>query len=157
MNSIDRLKIISKNKNKEILVKKYLLKCCEKLLRFRSGECLSKNLLVAKKFLMGVATKRQIHQAEWEIEASAFEVEYYSEKGIRVYFRAEKKVRADLIQVRISTGLDNSESRKYLIEMAYFIDHVFCHIQFSSNWLFEESCEKFLCPRLYKRYFGEDA
>lgn len=157
MNLTNKLRLISRNKSKEALVKRYLLDCCEKLIRFRSGDCLPKNLKVARNFLRGVATKKQIHQSKWEIEGDAFGTEYYSAKGIRVYFRANKDVKADLIRVRISTGLDNRGSRKYLIEMAYFIDYVFCHIQFSSNWLFEESCEKFMCPRLFKRYFGKDA
>lgn len=155
MNLTNRLKLISQNKKKEDLVKRYLLDCCEKLIRFRSGDCLSKNLKVARNFLSGVATKKEIHQSEWEIEGNAFGTEYYSEKGVRVYFRANANVRADLVKVRISKGLSNRDSRKYLIEMAYFIDYVFCHIHFSSNWLFEESCEKFMCPRLFERYFGK--
>lgn len=154
MNLTNKLRLINQNKSKEILVKRYLLDCCVKLIRFRSGECLPKNLKVARNFLRGVATKKQIHQSEWEIEGNAFGTEYYSEQGVRVYFRVNKDFKADLVQVRISKGLNNRDSRKYLIEMAYFIDYVFCHIQFSSDWLFEESCDQFMCPRLFERYFG---
>ncbi len=157
MNLNSKLKSISQNKSKEFLVKHYLLDCCERLLRFRSGECLPKNIKIARNFLRGVATKKQIHQSEWEIEGNAFGTEYYFEQGSRVYFRVNKEVKADLVQVRLSKALNKRDSSKLLIEMAYFIDHVFCHIKLSSNWLFAESCEQFLCPRLFKRYFGTDA
>lgn len=155
MNVLKQLEIIKKDKNKAKLVKRYLLDSCTKLTRFRSGDSFDRNIKVAKSFLKGVATKKQMHQAEWEIEGNAFGTEYYSEAGVRVYFRVNENVRKDLIQVRISTGLNNKESRVYLKEMAYFIDYVFCYIQYPDNWLFEESHEKFLCPRLFKRYFGE--
>jgi len=153
MNLLKQLEVIKKDKNKEYLIKRYLLESCSNLSRFRSGESFNKNMKVAKSFLKGVATKKQMHQAEWEIEGNAFGTEYYSEVGIRVYFRVNENVRKDLIQVRISKGLNNKESREYLKEMAYFIDHVFCYIQYPSDWLFDESSEKFLCPRLFKRYF----
>jgi hypothetical protein len=157
MNIATKLKRVSDNPNKEKLVKYYLIDCCEKLIRFRSNSRLPKNILIARKFLKGFATQKQIHQAEWEQEGEAFGVEYYSEKGIWFYFRAKKEVSADLVKVRISKGLTNQESRKYLENMAYFIDHVFCHIEYTSNWLFTEQCEQFLCPRLYSKYFGTGA
>ncbi|MBQ4864790.1 hypothetical protein J8L98_24195 [Pseudoalteromonas sp. MMG013] len=154
MNLAKKLKKISEKPSSEILVKRYLLDCCEKLRRFRSSDCLAKNLLVARKFLRGVATQKQIHQAEWEIEAEAFGAEYFSEKGARVYFRVDKNISADLIKVRISKGLSNRGSRQHLVEMAYFIDRVFCHVEYSSNWLFTEECEQFMCPKLFVKYFG---
>lgn len=155
MNVLERLEIIKKDKNKECLVKRYLLENCLKLSRFRTGESFARNMKIANSFLKGVATKKQMHQAEWEIEGDAFGTDYYSEKGAKVYFRVNEDVRKDLIQIRISTGLKNKESKEYLKEMAYFIDQVFCHIQYSSNWLFDDSANKFLCPRLFKRYFGD--
>lgn len=154
MNLINKLKIIRENENKEMLVKRYLLECCDKLTRFRSDKCFAKNLKIAKNFLQGTATKKQIHQAEWKIEAHAFRAEFYSEKSAPPYFIADEHIKADLIKIRISKGLSNSDSKKYLIEMAYFIDHVFCHIEHSSNWQFSESDQQFLCPRTFKRYFG---
>lgn len=128
MNLLKQLEVIKQDKNKKQLVKRYLLESCTKLSRFRSGEIFDRNIQVAKSFLKGVATKKQMHQAEWEIEGNAFGTDYYSEAGIRVYFRVNENVRKDLIQVRISTGLKNKESKEYLKEMAYFIDQVFCHI-----------------------------
>jgi hypothetical protein len=154
MNLLKQLEVIKKDKNKEHLIKRYLLESCSNLSRFRSGESFNKNMKVAKSFLKGVATKKQMHQAEWEIEGDAFGTEYYSEAGVRVYFRVNENVRKDLIQVRISKGLNNKESRGYLKEMAYFIDQVFCYVQWSGDWLFDDGAEKFLCPRLFKRYFG---
>lgn len=133
------------------------MSCCERLIRYRSGECLPKNLKVAKRFLIGLATKKEMHKAEWEIEGQAFGTEYYSEKGIRFYFRADKNVKSDLLKVRISEGLGNAEARRYLINMAYFIDSAFCYIQFTGNWFIKDNYENFLCPRLFERYFGKDA
>jgi len=155
MNLLKRLEVIKKDKNKEHLIKRYLLESCSNLSRFRSGESFNKNMKVAKSFLKGVATKKQMHQAEWEIEGNAFGTEYYSEAGISVYFRVNENVRKDLIQVRISSGLKNKESKVYLKEMAYFIDQVFCYVQWSGDWLFDDAANKFLCPRLFKRYFGD--
>ncbi len=152
-----KLRKISEKPNCEILVKRYLLDCCEKLARFRSSDSLLRNLLVARKYLRGVATQKQLHQAEWEIEAQAFGAEYFSEKGARVFFRVDKYISADLVKVRISKGLSNRESRQHLIEMAYFIDRVFCHVEYSGNWLFTEDCEQFMCPKLFVRYFGAAA
>ena len=154
MNVLKELEVIKKDKNKEYFIKRYLLESCVKLSRFRSGESFSRNMKVARSFLKGVATKKQMHQAEWEIEGNAFSTEYYSEAGTSVYFRVNEDVRKDLIHVRISTGLKNKESKDYLKEMAYFINHAFCFIQYPGNWLFDEGAEKFLCPRLFKRYFG---
>lgn len=156
MNITSKLKKISENPNKEKLVKRYLLDCCEKLVRFRSSGCVSKNLSVARKFLDGYATQKQVHQAEWEIEAEAFGLQYYSQKDAHFYFKADRYIRLDLVKVRISKGLTNPESRKYLEEMAYFIDRVFCHVEYTSNWLFRDSCEQFMCPKLYSRYFGTE-
>ena len=155
MNVLKQLEVIKKDKNKEYLIKRYLLESCAKLSRFRSGESFSRNMKVAKSFINGVATKKQMHKAEWEIEGDAFGTDYYSEEGVRVYFRVNENVRKDLIQVRISKGLKNKESKVYLKEMAYFIDQVFCHIHHSSNWLFDDAANQFLCPRLFKRYFGD--
>ena len=154
---VRKLNTIRLNSNKETLVKRYLLACCYKLVRFRSGECLPNNLEIAKRFLRGVATEKQMHKAEWEIEGQAFGAEHYSGDRIRFYFRADKNIKHDLLQLRISSGLRNVEARKRLIDMAYFIDSVFCHIQFSSNWFIKDECEVFLCPRLFRRFFGEDA
>jgi hypothetical protein len=155
MNLLNELKSKSLIEGKELLVKRYLLACCEKLKRFRSGDRLTDNLEIAKKFLTGVANKKQMHRAAWEIEGYAFGTEYYSYRPIRFYFRANKNVRSDLKKVQISKGLRNNEAREYLVEMAYFIDVVFCHVEYSSNWLFKEKDEKFLCPKLYKRYFQQ--
>lgn len=105
MNLLKQLEVIKKDKNKEHLVKRYLLESCSKLSRFRSGASFSKNMEIAQKFLNGIATKKQMHQAEWEIEGDAFGTEYYSEAGIRVYFIVNEDVRKDLIKVRISKGL----------------------------------------------------
>lgn len=157
MNINKELQKISENPSKEKLVKRYLLDCCEKLIRFRSSGCLSKNLLTARKYLKGYANQKQIHQAEWELECEAFGVEYYSEKGVRVYFRVNEHISSDLVKVRISKGLTNKESRKHLEEMAYFIDRVFCHIEYTSNWLFSDECAQFMCPRLFSKYFSVGA
>lgn len=155
MNVLKQLEVIKKDKNKEFLIKRYLLENCTKLTRFRSGESFGRNMKVAKSFLKGVTTKKQMHRAEWEIEGDAFGTDYYSEAGARVYFRVNENVRKDLIQVRISKGLKNKESKVYLKEMAYFIDQVFCYVQWSGDWLFSDSANQFLCPRLFKRYFGD--
>ena len=104
--------------------------------------------------IKGVSTKKQMRQAVWEIEGDAFGAEYYAKAGVRVYFRVNDNVRKDLLQVRIATGLNNKDARKYLISMAYFIDSVFCHIEYPTDWCFTEADEKFLCPRLFKRYFA---
>ena len=154
MNVLKQLEVIKKDKNKEHLIKRYLLESCTKLARFRTGESFSRNMKVAKRFLKGVATKKQMHQAEWEIEGDAFGTDYYSEEGVTVYFSVNENLRKDLIQVRISAGLKNKESKVYLKEMAYFIDQVFCYVQWSGDWLFDDTAYKFLCPRLFKRYFG---
>ncbi|KAF7783530.1 hypothetical protein PRUB_a3320 [Pseudoalteromonas rubra] len=97
-----------------------------------------------------------MHQSGWEIEGNAFGTEYYFERGLRAYFKANKHVKSDLIKVRFSTGLNHKESSKHLIDLAYFIDAVFCHVQYSSCWFFKENSEKFMCPRLFERYFGKD-
>ncbi|MGF1767069.1 hypothetical protein L4D06_06750 [Enterovibrio makurazakiensis] len=154
MNIKLELEKVSKNPAKQKIVKHYLLDCCAKLVRFRSSGRLPKNLQIAKKFLSGFANQKEIHQAEWELEGEAFGVEYFSQEGIQFYFRARKDISADLVKVRISKGLSNNASRKYLEDMAYFIDHVFGHIECSSNWLFREECEQFMCPRIYSKYFG---
>lgn len=155
MSILKQLDVIRHDKHKERVVKRYLLESCSKLSRFRSDASFKKNMKIATLFLKGVATKKQMHQAEWEIEGAAFGTEHYSEAGVRVYSRARPNLHKDLIQVRISTGLTNTEARAHLIQMAYFIDHVFCHIHLKENWLFDDEAEKFLCPRLFKRYFGE--
>jgi hypothetical protein len=157
MSIVSKLNTIRLNRSKETLVKRYLLACCYKLLRFRGGSCLPKNLEIAKKFLRRRATQKQMHQAVWEVEGQAFGADHYSEDRVRFYFRADKNIKHDLLQLRISSGLGNVEARKRLIDMAYFIDSVFCHIQFSSNWFIKDEYEAFLCPILFRRFFGEDA
>lgn len=154
MNVLKQLAVIKKDKNKEGLIKRYLLESCIKLSRFRHGESFSRNIKVAKRFLKGVSTKKQMHQAVWEVEGEALGVGYYSEQGVSVYFKVNEDVRKDLIQVRISKGLNNKGAREYLKDMAYFIESVFYHIQHSENWLFDDSANKFLCPRLFNRYFA---
>lgn len=70
-----------------------------------------------------------------------------------MYFRVDANIRRDLLQVVIAKGLGNIEAREYLVEMAYFIDEVFSYLNYSSSWFFNHTAEKFLCPRLFKRYF----
>ncbi len=157
MDLVKKLKKLSEDSNKEKLVKLYLLDCCEKLVRFRTSGCLSTNLIVARRFLKGSATQIQVHRAEWELEGEAFGVELYSKTGARAYFRSDKNIKSDLLRVRISKGLSNQESRKYLEGMAYFIDRVFCHIEYTPNWFFTDDCEEYLCSKLFLRYFGANA
>lgn len=154
MSIIPRLIRLDEQPGKRHLVKRYLLDCCEQLLMFRSGDCLPRNLKVARAFLKGRASAKQMHRAEWEIEGNAFAADHYAQKDSQFFFRADINVKSDLQRVRISTGLNAKLARKHLVDMAYFIDHVFCYVQNSSNWLFEESAEAFMCPRLFRRYFG---
>jgi hypothetical protein len=154
MNINKALQNVAENSDKEKLIKLYLLDCCEKLVRFRSRGCLAKNLLIARRFVNGFANYKTINRASWQMEGDAFGTEFFSEAGVQVYFRVNKSISADLLKVRISKGLTNKESRRYLIEMAYFISRVFSHVEYPPNWLFGDKCEQFMCPRLYSKYFG---
>lgn len=60
------------------MVKRYLLACCDKLSRFRADEAFAKNMEIARRFLKGFATKKQMYRAQWEIEGQAFGAEHYS-------------------------------------------------------------------------------
>ncbi len=148
------LEKIREDQNKERLIKLYLLACCEKLIKFISSGCLLKNIKVARKYINGYANIKQIHLAEWELEGEAFSVDYYLEKRGNIYFRLNKDIKVDLVKVRISMGFSNKVSESYLTQMAYFIDRVFCHVEHTSNWLFTDDCEKFMCPILYSKYFS---
>lgn len=161
MNLLTQLQNIQTDKNKQHLVKRYLLQCCNKLARFRSPlfnavDSFRNNVNIANRYLKARATKQQMHQAHWETEAYAFAVEHYSATGMRVYFRVDKQVSLNLRQVRIAKGFTHKAARVYLQQMAYFIERVFSYIQDPVNSWFDKCAEAFLCPRLFQRMFSNN-
>ena len=133
MNIIQELEILRKKPKNEKLINLYFLDCCKKLIKFRSSGYLSKNLLIAQQFLNGNANQEQIHKAEWEMEAEAFEAEYYSDKNMLEFYRVDENIRNDLVFLKASMTIENKESEIYIIDMAYFINCVFSHIEYTSN------------------------
>lgn len=137
-------------------IKRFLLANCQKLQRFRCNPCLSRNLLIAYQFIENKASEEQMHRAEWEIEGMAFGVEYGICREDKSFaLRPDKYISRDLRMIRISTGLDNRSARHYLKDIAYFIDRVFCFVQSSRCWFFKAPDERFLCRRLFQRFFNE--
>ncbi len=154
MNIYEELERISKQEGKEPLVKRYLLDCCEKYIDFRSSGELEKNLEVARKYLKGHATQKQIHRAEWELEGEAFGVSYYLDDESQFFYKCDHEIKSDLVKVRIKFGLSNKESRCFLEKMAYFIDSVFVYVEYSPNGIPRKEFEQFMCSKLFIRYFG---
>lgn len=162
MKIIDKLKVISKNKNKEVLVKRYLLDCCEKSIRFRSSRVLPDNLSVARNYLRRRASSDKLFRALWLIEGEAFSTEDFFKPNIFLiksklrFYSEQKHISNDLLRIRISKGLTHLEAQEYLHELAYFIDQAFTCTWRIPEWFFNEKNEKFMCPRLFLRYFGSN-
>jgi len=154
MSIYKKLERISDEQGKELLVKLYLLDCCEKCVSFRSSGKLKKNLVVARRFLKGYATNKEIHQAEWELEGEAFGAEYYSDSESEFLFRCDNAIKLDLVRVRLRFRLSNRESRSFLTKMAYFIDSVFSYVEYTPNGIPGREYEQFMCSNLFVRNFG---
>lgn len=140
--------------SKEKQVKQYLLACCEKLIPFRSSGLLSKSLPVARLFLLGCARVKTIRHLEWQLEGEIFRAEYLMKQEPPFLLRVDNHVTSDLARLRAKKRLSHQAAQHYLMDMTYFIDEVFLYIIWGSTWYLQPKHEKFLCPRLYIRYFG---
>ena len=67
------------------------------------------------------------------MEAEAFEAEYYSDKNMLEFYWVDENIRNDLVFLKASMTIENKESEIYIIDMAYFINCVFSHIEYTSN------------------------
>jgi len=134
-------------------LKRYLLACCNRYVKYRSSGKLEKGIKVASQFIDGRATWKQLHSYEWELEGEAFCVEYYRERVTYYKFHPDVKMLSDLRKIRIEQRLNQHEALEYLESLAYFIVYVFSYCYRASNDLPPQKYEGFLCPKLFNRYF----
>ncbi len=157
MNVHEKLVSLSKNRRNEILIKLYLLECCKKYEKFRSKGTLTRGLAIAKRFLRGYAKWNELHDVEWFLEGEAFGLEFYGMGETSYWPKLDKYQRLDLIKVRLSCSLSNRESVGYLTNLAYFIDYVFSYVGNSENRIPPEEYAQFMCPNIFRKYFGKHA
>lgn len=155
MDIYTKLEKLNLDPSRQKYIKLYLLDCCEGFLKFRSSGKLEKNLDIARKFIEGSATNEEIHRAVWSMEAEAFGAECYSSKERYSVHKVDESIRKDLVKIRLSLRLANLESRKYLVDLAYFIDSVFSYVEHSSNIGLLKNKSKFMCSKLFNKYFGD--
>jgi hypothetical protein len=153
MNVIQKLSIINNNPNKKLLVKRYLLACCEKFVPYRSRGNLDNGIKLAKKYLQGHKKEREIRQVLWVIEAEAFEIDHYIVGVNRYWPKLRKETQLDLLKTRLRYHLTNQEALYFLRDVSYFVDYTLACVLFSDNDIPKEEDNRFMCPILFNRYF----
>ena len=153
MNIYEKLERLNNNQTKILQIKRYLLACCVKYIKYRSSGNLEKGIEVAQRFIAGRATWKQLHKYEWLLEGEAFGVEYYRD-GIQYYLvHPDLYMQNDLRKIRIHERLSHEQAKEYLEHLAYFIVYIFSYCYRASNDLPSEKYNSFLCPILFKKYF----
>ncbi|MGO4893545.1 hypothetical protein [Flavobacterium sp. W21_SRS_FM6] len=153
MDILNRLEQLNADPFKQKQIKKYLLACCKKLVKYRSSGNLEKGIALAKKYNAGYISWKKFHDIEYILEGEAFRIEFYSNDPYFGQFRVDKNDLADLKKIRVSKALHSKKANKYLIDLAYFVDSVFSYCSHPGNSLPDIEHSKFLCPVLFKRYF----
>ena len=155
MNIGEKLIKLNENHDKHYLIKLYLLACCEKYAKYRTSGNLSKGLKVAKKYIKGHATWKQIHDCEWLLEGEAFGIEYYESGELHIGVPIDQYMLNDLKKVRVCERLSYKEAIQYLEDLAYFIDAVFCYCSHELNRVPSIKYNKFYNKKLFNRYFNK--
>lgn len=135
-------------------IKKYLIDCCSKYAKYRSSGNLEGGIQVAKRFISGRATWRELHRPEWILEGEAFGVEFYIDGPGYFRFHPNKFMLSDLKKIRLGERLSQEDAKKYLLSLSYFIVYVFSYCYRAPRDLPGQSYSKFLCPVLFKERFG---
>ena len=155
MNIGEKLIKLNENNDKHYLIKLYLLMCCKKHAKYRSSGNLTKGLNVAKKYIKGHATWKQIHDYEWLLEGEAFGIGFYESGEFGIKFSIDQYMLNDLKKIRICERLSHKKAIQYLEDLAYFIDAVFCYCSNESNGLPNIDYSQFYNKELYNRYFNK--
>ncbi len=154
MNIYEQLEELSRVDKNVPQVKRYLLACCGKYIKYRSSGNLETGIGVAKRFIAGYASQKQLRDCEWVLEGEAFGVSFYIEPMVEGQFSIDTEMLNDLRKVRISERLTHKEAVEYLELLAYFIDDVICYCLWTSDEFIQSKFRQFLSPQLFKIYFG---
>jgi hypothetical protein len=111
----------------------------------------------AKKYLTGQISWKHFHKAEYIVEGEAFGIEFYKD-GVHYFkFHPDKAMLKDLQRIRIQQRMSHKDALQFLESLAYFATYVLSYIYRAPDDLPPENYSKFLCPKLYERYFGVKA
>ena len=150
-----KLELLNQNNAKKLQIAMYLLACSRKYIKYNSSGYLEQGIKVVKRFLKGHATWKQLHEYEYSLEAESFGVEYYRLGYIFYKIHPDKELKHDLMRVRLGEGLTHEEAKQYLELLLQFIVYVFeySYRPIKSIKYFKRY-EQFLCPVIFKKYFG---
>lgn len=154
MDVLNKLEQLNAKQKKQKQIKKYLLACCQKLTKYRSSGNLAKGIGLAKKYNAGYISWKKFHDIEYVLEGEAYCIDFYTNDPYFGRFSVCLNDLADLKRIRAGKALHSKSANKYLIELTYFIDSVFSYCSHPVNSLPDMKYSKFLCPILFRRYFG---
>lgn len=154
MEIYEKLEQLNADAKKQKLIKKYLLACCQKLVKYRSSGNLEKGIALAKLYNSGFISWKKFHEIEYVLEGEAFRIDFYTDDPYFRGFRVDLNDLADLKMVRATKALPAKKANEYLIELTYFVNTVFSYCYDPNNSLPSAKESKFLCPLLFKRYFS---
>lgn len=145
---------LSKEPNRRLAVQKYLLACCGKYSKYRSGSCLEESLVIGRRYIAGRIPFVNLRRLEWKLEAEAFLIEFYRDEE-RKYNKwgIDTKLAADIQRVRICERLSRKEAIQYLIDLAYFIDESFAYCLWPEGAIPGNRYEKYFCKNIFAKHF----
>lgn len=154
MDVSEKLQQLSADPKKQKQIKKYLLTCCQKLVKYRRSGNLEKGIMLAKQYNSGSISWKKFHDIEYALEGEAFRIDFYTNDPYFGGLRVDLNDLADLKMVRVSKALKAKKANEYLVELTYFVNTVFSYCSHPNNSLPSDKESKFLCPQLFKRYFS---
>jgi len=150
-----KLELLNQNKSQKLQIAMYLLACSRRYIKYNSSGDLEQGIKVVKKFLKSHATWKQLHEYEYHLEGELFGVEHHRIGYMFHKVNPYKDLKNDLMRVRLGEGLTHEEAMQYLELLLQFIVYVFeySHRQIKNIKYFKRY-EQFLCPVIFKKYFG---
>ena len=154
------------NENK--VVKRYLLQCCEMYTQYQPDEVTLKCIKSAKYFIESRTSQkmgrlplntsktslREFGSFVWHSEGIAFGVEHNACKIFGEYsFRYDKNYSKGKKLAQISRGLNPRDSKKFLVDVAYFINSVMDFCMWTENSIPSKNYGYLLSAKLLRRYF----
>ncbi len=153
--------------NENRRVKRYLLQCCEMYTKYQPDEVTSDCIKSAKYFIesrtshklgrlplnSAKTSLRKFGSLVWRSEGIAFGVEHKAYKTFSQYpFLYDKNYSKGKKLAQISRGLDPRNTKRFLVDVAYFINSVMDFCMWTENGIPSKDYGYLLSAKLLRRF-----
>jgi hypothetical protein len=135
------------------LIKKYLLKCCQKYNKFEPSTGTFLCLNAAGKFINGQMKEKEFYSFVWSSEGKAFGVEHQAFGVFGNIFLYDSAYSKSFKLVKIGKGCSAKEAKTFMVGLAYFINSVMDYCYHTGNDIPSLDYHSFFSPSLLRQTF----